>query len=184
MARRPPKPKRTLLGVVRVQRSALDRRRGRIIAGALVLPCALGRSGTTRDKREGDGATPVGRYRALQAFFRPDRVRRPPTRLPLSAIDALDGWCDEPRDRNYNRPVRLPYPARHERMARDDELYDVVVDLAYNRGPVRKGRGSAIFLHCAKPGFPPTEGCVAVASEKIARLVARIGPRTRIEIIG
>ena len=133
------------------------------MAGRLVLPCALGRSGTTHDKREGDGATPVGRFRALQAFYRPDRVRRPPTRLIVSRIDGGDGWCDEPGDRNYNRPVRLPYPARHERMCREDELYDVVVDLACNRGPIRKGRGSAIFLHCAKPGFPPTEGCVAVA---------------------
>ena len=69
-------------------------------------------------------------------------------------------------------------------MCREDELYDVVVDLACNRGPIRKGRGSAIFLHCAKPGFPPTEGCVAVASGAIARLAARIGPRTLIEIVG
>ncbi|MFL5183420.1 MAG: L,D-transpeptidase [Microvirga sp.] len=184
MPRHPPKPKRSTLAVVRVYRSPLDHRRGRLVAGRLVLPCALGRSGTTHDKREGDGATPVGRFRALQAFYRPDRVRRPPTRLIVSRIDGGDGWCDAPGDRNYNRPVRLPYPARHERMCREDELYDVVVDLACNRGPIRKGRGSAIFLHCAKPGLPPTEGCIAVASGAIARLAARIGPRTLIEIVG
>ncbi|HEX8167564.1 MAG TPA: L,D-transpeptidase family protein [Beijerinckiaceae bacterium] len=185
MARRPPKPpKRTTLDVVTVHRSPLDRRRGRIVAGPLVLPCALGRSGPTRDKREGDGATPVGRFRALQAFYRADRVRRPRARLPLAPIRADDGWCDDPRDRNYNRPVRLPYPAGHERMARDDGLYDVVLDLAWNRGPVRKGRGSAIFLHCARPGFTPTEGCVAIDPNAIARLLARIGPRTMVEVGG
>jgi len=150
MPRHPPKPKRSTLTVVRVYRSLLDHRRGRLVAGRLVLPCALGRSGTTHDKREGDGATPVGRFRALQAFYRPDRVRRPPTRLIVSRIDGRDGWCDAPGDRNYNHPVRLPYPARHERMCREDELYDVVIDLAYNRGPIRKGRGSAIF-----PAFCP-----------------------------
>ena len=154
------------------------------MAGPLVLSCALGRSGIKRDKREGDGATPAGRFRALQAFYRPDRVRRPRTRLPLAATTARDGWCDDPSDRNYNRPVRLPYPASHERLQREDVLYDVVVDLACNRGPIRKARGSAIFLHCAKPGFPPTQGCVAVEPRMIGRLLARIGPRTRIEVVG
>ena len=185
MPRSPPKPKRrTTLGVVRVYRSPLDHRRGRIVAGPFVLPCALGRSGPTHDKREGDGATPVGRFRVLQAFYRREKVRPPPTPLRLAPIRADDGWCDDPRDRNYNRPVRLPYPAGHERMRRDDGLYDVVLDLAWNRGPIRKGRGSAIFLHCARSGFAPTEGCVAVDPRVLARLVARIGPRTRIEIVG
>jgi L,D-peptidoglycan transpeptidase YkuD (ErfK/YbiS/YcfS/YnhG family) len=185
MSRQPPKPmKRTTLNVVRVYRSPLDPRKGRVVAGALSLPCALGRAGIRRDKREGDGATPVGRFRALQAFYRPGSVRRPRTRLPLSPTTPRDGWCDDPRDRNYNRPIRLPYPARHERLQRDDVLYDVLVDLAYNRGPVRKGRGSAIFLHCAKPGFPPTEGCLAVDPRVIARLIARIGPETLVEIVG
>lgn len=185
MSRRPPKPsKRTAVALVRVFRSALDHRRGRLVAGSLVLPCALGRGGTTHDKREGDGATPVGHFRMLQAFYRPDRLRRPRTLLPLAPIGPRDGWCDDPRDRNYNRPVRLPYPGRHERMRREDGLYDVVVDLAWNRGPIRKGRGSAIFLHCARPGFAPTEGCVAVEPRMSGRLLAAIGPATRIAIIG
>jgi L,D-peptidoglycan transpeptidase YkuD (ErfK/YbiS/YcfS/YnhG family) len=191
MARRPPKrtrratpARRTTLDAIRVYRSPLDRRLGRIVAGPLVLPCALGRSGTAQAKREGDGATPVGRFRVIQALYRADRVRRPRTRLPVSPIRPDDGWCDDPGDRNYNRPVRLPYPAGHERMHRDDGLYDMVLDLAHNRGPIRKGRGSAIFLHCARPGFGPTEGCVAVDPRAVARLLARIGPGTRIEIVG
>ena len=158
--------------------------RGVVRLGGLAFPCALGRSGRSVRKREGDGATPVGRWRLLGVLYRSDRGRCPSTRLPVRPIAPDDGWCDAPGDRNYNRPVRLPYPARHERMCREDELYDVVVDLACNRGPIRKGRGSAIFLHCAKPGLPPTEGCVAVGSGAIARLAARIGPRTVIEIVG
>lgn len=91
---------------------------------------------------------------------------------------------DPRRGRLVAGPIVLPYPASHERMWRDDRLYDVVLDLDWNRGPIRKGRGSAIFLHLAKPGFEPTQGCVAVDPRAIRRLLQRIGPRTRVEIIG
>lgn len=176
--------KRRTLRLVRVFPSSLDRRRGRIVAGSLVLDCALGRSGPVREKREGDGGTPPGRFRVLGAFYRADRVRRPRTGLRLLAIRPDDGWCDAAGDRRYNRPIRLPDPAGHERMWREDGLYDVVLDLAYNRDPVIRGRGSAMFLHCARPGFAPTDGCVAVDPRRIARLVERIGPHTIVEIVG
>jgi L,D-peptidoglycan transpeptidase YkuD (ErfK/YbiS/YcfS/YnhG family) len=176
--------KRDYVNTIRVFRSPLDHRRGRLAAGNLVLPCALGRSGIRRAKREGDGASPVGRFGLLQAFYRADHGPRPRAGLPLRRIRPNDGWSDDPRDRRYNRPVRLPYPATHEKMWREDHLYDVVVDIAWNRGPIIAGRGSAIFLHLARPGFLPTEGCVAVDRRMIGRLMERIGPRTRIEIVG
>jgi L,D-peptidoglycan transpeptidase YkuD (ErfK/YbiS/YcfS/YnhG family) len=176
--------KRTIFDLVRVYRSPLDHRRGVLVAGNLVIPCALGRSGTTRSKREGDGATPLGRFRLLGSFHRPDAGARPRTRLPLRAIGPRDGWCDDPRDRRYNQPVTLPYPARCERMWRDDDVYDLVVDIAWNRSPVVKGRGSAIFLHLARPDFEPTEGCVAVPRAMAKALLERLGPSTRIEITG
>jgi L,D-peptidoglycan transpeptidase YkuD (ErfK/YbiS/YcfS/YnhG family) len=175
--------KRMTLDRVRVYRSPLDHRRGRLVAGALVMPCALGRSGTTRAKREGDGASPVGRFGVIQAFYRADRGPRPRTLLPLTRIAPGQGWCDDPRDRRYNSPVPLPCPSSHEAMWRADHLYDLVVDIAWNRGPVVRGRGSAIFLHLARPGFEPTAGCVAVDGGVIRRLLERIGPATRIEIV-
>jgi L,D-peptidoglycan transpeptidase YkuD (ErfK/YbiS/YcfS/YnhG family) len=176
--------KRAYVKLIRVHRSPLDHRRGRLQAGNLVLPCALGRSGPRPDKREGDGASPVGRFRLLQVFYRADHGPRPRTGLPLRRIRPQDGWSDDPLDRRYNRPVRLPCPTGHERMWRDDHLYDAVIDIACNRGPIVKRRGSAIFLHLARPGFAPTEGCVAVDRRMIRRLLERIGPRTRIEIVG
>jgi L,D-peptidoglycan transpeptidase YkuD (ErfK/YbiS/YcfS/YnhG family) len=175
---------RSCLSLIRVRRSALDPRRGKLFAGSLVLPCALGRSGTTHGKREGDGGSPVGRFALIQAFYRADRMMRPRTKLPLRTIRPSDGWCDEPKDRRYNRPVTKPYAASHEEMWREDHLYDVVIDIAWNRGPIRKGRGSAIFLHLARDGFEPTAGCVAVDKRMIRRLLERIGPGTRIEIVG
>lgn len=167
-----------------VRRRPGDPARGWLAAGGLVLPCALGRSGVTRDKREGDGATPAGRFAPLQAFFRADAGPRPRTTLPLRAIRPSDGWCDAARDRNYNRPVALPYPASAERMMREDGLYDLVVDLSANRRPILKGRGSAIFLHVARTGVQPTEGCIALEKRALAKLLARIGPRTRIVVVG
>jgi L,D-peptidoglycan transpeptidase YkuD (ErfK/YbiS/YcfS/YnhG family) len=175
---------RAYVDLIRVHRSPLDRRRGRLEAGNLVLPCALGRSGTARAKREGDGASPVGRFRLLQAFYRADHGPRPRTGLRLRRIGSGDGWSDDARDRRYNRLVPLPCPSSHEKMWRDDHLYDVVIDIAWNRGPIVKGRGSAIFLHLARPGFTPTEGCVAVDRRMIRRLLERIGPKTKMEIVG
>jgi L,D-peptidoglycan transpeptidase YkuD (ErfK/YbiS/YcfS/YnhG family) len=176
--------KRTSLAIIRVYRSPLDHRRGRVVAGNLVIPCALGRSGTTHRKREGDGASPVGRFRLLQGFYRADHGGRPRTRLPLNRIMPGQGWCDDPGDRRYNTLVPLPCASSHEILWRDDHLYDVVIDIAWNRGPVVRGRGSAIFLHLAHPGLEPTAGCVAVAKPMIRRLLERIGPETRIHIMG
>ena len=175
--------RRTTLDLIRVHRSPRDPRRGILVAGALVLPCALGHAGLTRAKREGDGASPVGRFRLLGGLYRPDRLPRPCSRLRLRALRRTDGWCDDPADRRYNQPVRLPDPARHERLWRADALYDLVLDIGWNRGPIRPGRGSAIFLHVAQPVLLPTEGCVAVPRAALRRLVARLGPQTRIEIM-
>lgn len=143
-----------------------------LLSGGLAMPCALGRSGCRARKREGDGATPIGRWRLLQVLYRPDRVQRPRTRLPVRAIRPRDGWCDAPADRNYNRAVRLPYPASAERLWREDNLYDVVVVLAYNIHPRTLRRGSAIFMHVARPGLAPTEGCVALPRAQLLGVLA------------
>jgi L,D-peptidoglycan transpeptidase YkuD (ErfK/YbiS/YcfS/YnhG family) len=176
--------KRSYAETIRVFRSPLDHRKGLLVVGQTRLRCALGTGGTTRWKREGDGASPVGSFALLQAYFRADRCLRPRTGLRLRPIRPGDGWCDDPRDPLYNRPVRLPRATSHEEMWRQDGLYDVVVDIAWNRGPIIKGRGSAIFMHLARPGFAPTQGCVAVDPRAMRRLLEWIGPKTRIEIIG
>lgn len=156
--------------------------RGRLKLGSLTFPCALGRAGCRARKREGDGATPIGRWSMREVLYRPDRVRRPRTQLPVRAIRARDGWCDASADHNYNRPVRHPYPASAERLWRSDELYDVVVVLGYNDRPRARGRGSAIFMHVARPGYAPTEGCIALARGHLLRLLERLGPRSAVAV--
>jgi L,D-peptidoglycan transpeptidase YkuD (ErfK/YbiS/YcfS/YnhG family) len=162
--------------------SAFDRRRGLLVTAGAAFPCALGRAGPVIAKREGDGGTPVGTFRTIGALYRPDRLQRPRTALPSRPLRPDDGWCDDPGSRFYNQWVRLPFPASHERLWRDDHLYDVVVVLDYNLEYPVAGAGSAIFLHQARLGLAPTEGCVAVSPEAMRRLLPRIGPETRLTI--
>ena len=156
--------------------------RGHVKAGALTLACALGRTGTTHAKREGDGATPHGAMALLAGYYRPDRMSRPFCRVPLRPLTRDLGWCDAPASPLYNRPGPLPMAPAHETMWRGDGLYDVVFVLDWNMAPRRAGRGSAIFLHCAKPGLPPTLGCVALRPADMRRLLPRLAKGTRVVV--
>jgi L,D-peptidoglycan transpeptidase YkuD (ErfK/YbiS/YcfS/YnhG family) len=122
-----------------------------------------GRAGVSRHKEEGDGATPSGLLPLLRVLYRADRTKIPGCAVAVEPIGPRDGWCDDPLDIAYNRPVRLPYPARHEALWREDGIYDIAGVLGWNMAPVERGRGSAIFLHVARPDYAPTEGCIALA---------------------
>jgi L,D-peptidoglycan transpeptidase YkuD (ErfK/YbiS/YcfS/YnhG family) len=135
---------------------------------------ALGRSGLRALKREGDGGTPLGRFPVRRVLYRADRIARPHTLLPLHAIRDRDGWCDDPSDRNYNRLIRLPSRRSAEGLKRSDALYDLVLVLGYNDRPRVRGRGSAIFVHLARPGFTPTDGCIALARHDLLMLLSQL----------
>ncbi|MFA7429292.1 MAG: L,D-transpeptidase family protein [Rhodospirillaceae bacterium] len=157
---------------------------GRLEIAGRIWRCALGKGGLSTEKREGDGATPVGCFPLRRVFYRPDRLAEPPvTGLAVSPLDPADGWCDDPGHPDYNRPVRLPHPARHEVMWRDDGVYDVVVVLGHNDDPPRPGLGSAIFMHVARPGYLPTEGCVALALPDLLEVLKACGPDTRLCVV-
>jgi len=145
--------------------------------------CALGKGGVREDKREGDGATPVGRFALREVFYRPDKLSAPVCALPARALRPEDGWCDDLAHPDYNRLVRLPHPARCERMWRDDDCYDLVVPLGYNDDPPVPGLGSAIFLHVARPDYGPTEGCVALARSDLLALLAVLPTEIEIAIV-
>lgn len=151
---------------------------GLLEAGGQVFRCALGRGGIKALKREGDGGTPLGRMRLVSGYYREGRLASLRSGLALSRIGPGDGWCDAPADPNYNRPVTMPYRASHERMTRDDRLYDCCIVLDYNLLPRRRGAGSAIFFHIAHPDFRPTEGCVAVSPRTMRRLLPWLSRRT------
>jgi len=156
-------------------------------AGRLSWPggggrAACGRGGVRAGKREGDGATPAGRFPLLFGLYRADRVAIPPTALPTTRLAPGDAWVDDPADPRYNRLVSLPYPAHLEQMWRADGLYDVVVVIGYNMDPVVPGAGSAIFLHIARTDFSPTEGCIAIERAVLVPLLGLLGPGSTITI--
>jgi L,D-peptidoglycan transpeptidase YkuD (ErfK/YbiS/YcfS/YnhG family) len=150
--------------------------------GAGARRAAIGPAGIAVKGGEGDNITPIGAFPVREIFYRADRIPKPDTALPLRAIAQDDGWCDAADDPNYNKFVKLPYPASAEHLWRDDHLYDLVAVLGYNDHPVVPGKGSAIFLHLAKPGYPPTQGCVALAYDDAVAAIAQLQPGDRVII--
>jgi L,D-peptidoglycan transpeptidase YkuD (ErfK/YbiS/YcfS/YnhG family) len=155
----------------------------RVALGHDVRRAALGRTGIRALKREGDGGTPLGRFAVRQVLYRADRGPRPRTQLPLRAIRDDDGWCDDPADRNYNRLVRLPSRRSAEGLKRADRLYDLVLVLGYNDVPRVRGKGSAVFVHLARAGLTPTDGCIALSQHDLRMLLAQLRPDSTILIL-
>jgi L,D-peptidoglycan transpeptidase YkuD (ErfK/YbiS/YcfS/YnhG family) len=166
-----------------VRRAPGSSTKGRVAFAHGVRPAALGAGGIRALKREGDGGTPLGRFPVREVLYREDRVPRPRTHLPVRAIRANDGWCEDPANRNYNRRVRLSPESGADRLMRSDHLYDLVIVLGYNDRPRARGRGSAIFVHFARPGYAPTAGCIALAKHDLATLLAEVKRGTQIAIV-
>jgi L,D-peptidoglycan transpeptidase YkuD (ErfK/YbiS/YcfS/YnhG family) len=153
-----------------------------LIAGALALPVALGRGGIKANKREGDGSTPRGAFRLKRLWWRADRHPRPDTVLPARRIGLIDAWCEDPADRRYNQPIKMPMQAKGDKLARKDNLYDFIIEIDHNTRPRVSRRGSAVFIHAARERFAPTAGCVALELNALRRLLPRLGPRTKIVV--
>jgi L,D-peptidoglycan transpeptidase YkuD (ErfK/YbiS/YcfS/YnhG family) len=149
------------------------------------MRCAVGRGGivTADAKHEGDGCTPAGSWAMREMFYRADRETAPVTGLQMRALTPEDAWCDVEGDPAYNRLVRLPYPTRDEKLWREDHLYDLVVVLGYNDDPPRAGRGSAIFLHLARPDFSPSSGCVTLGRDDLLTVLREATGQTYVQIL-
>jgi L,D-peptidoglycan transpeptidase YkuD (ErfK/YbiS/YcfS/YnhG family) len=167
---------------LRVARAPGNRTRGILHMGPLSLPVALGRSGIKANKFEGDGATPRGRFRLVRLWWRADRMPRPKTRLPARTIRRDDAWCEDPTDRRYNRAIKLSPSRERDGFWREDHLYDLVIELDHNTRPRVARRGSAVFIHVARPGSSPTSGCVALEAPALKRLLARLPTHATIAI--
>lgn len=173
---------RRTLSMIQVRTRPGSRMRGVLLAGPLAIPVVLGRSGIRANKYEGDGATPRGRFRLIRLWWRADRHPRPRTGLPARRITPDLAWCENAADRRYNRPFRRSANEPGDRLWRDDHLYDYIVEIDHNTRPRVAGRGSAVFVHLARPNLSPTAGCVALGTGDLQRLLAGLGPRTQIDI--
>lgn len=145
-------------------------------------PCQSGRGGICRQKVEGDGATPAGTFPLRQVFYRPDHFSSFPVGLPLTPLNPVDGWCDDPDDPLYNHFVTLPYPGRHEILWRPDHVYDIVIVVGYNDSPVIPHKGSAIFIHLINDQKGPTEGCISLYQSDLLEIMRDINLETRLFI--
>jgi len=174
--------RRISLGTIRVCPRPGRAAQGLMRAGAGIVPVALGRAGIRADKREGDGGTPRGSYHPVRLWWRADRLRRPPSLLPARRIGRGDAWCEDPTDRRYNRSFNRSANEPGDRLWREDHLYDLLLELDHNTRPRVAGRGSAVFIHVARPGLAPTAGCVALSLRDLRLLAGRINAKTRIRI--
>jgi L,D-peptidoglycan transpeptidase YkuD (ErfK/YbiS/YcfS/YnhG family) len=153
----------------------------RVRVGEKEYHCATGKGGIRTDKREGDGATPVGVFPLREMYWRPDKfAAQPVTALPAIALNEAMGWCDAPEAPEYNQHVTLPFTPSHEKLWREDDVYDVVIVIGYNDAPVVAGAGSAIFMHLARPNYEGTEGCIAVTREDMLEILAQLTPQSRV----
>jgi L,D-peptidoglycan transpeptidase YkuD (ErfK/YbiS/YcfS/YnhG family) len=152
-------------------------------------PAVVGKNGVTENKREGDWATPVGSFKVREVLYRPDQLDTPETEHATKAIERDDVWVDNPDHPKYNQPAKmneLESVTSHEKLWRDDHLYNVVVDLDYNRENPEPGKGSAIFMHVARnqenPAESPTDGCIAMRQEDLLELLKSLPKDAVIEI--
>jgi len=160
---------------------------GRFQCGHITTACSFGRGGWKEAhlKREGDDATPLGRFPLRYAFFRADRLERPKTALDIRPLSPQDGWCDDITHEAYNVPVTHPFPASAEHLWRDDHVYDLILVIGHNDDPVTAGFGSAIFIHVARQGENgpmPTRGCIALDLEPLIETLSLVGPGSHIQI--
>jgi len=144
--------------------------------------CALGKAGVNKKIKEGDGITPKGVFKITKIYYRADKIKVIKTNIKKIKITKNMGWCDDPVSRFYNQQIKLPSKFSHEKLYRNDDLYDLVAVINYNTNPVIKNKGSAIFMHIAKSSYKKTEGCIALKKDDLIKIVMQIKKNTKISV--
>jgi L,D-peptidoglycan transpeptidase YkuD (ErfK/YbiS/YcfS/YnhG family) len=147
----------------------------------LKIKCAIGKKGIGNKRKEGDLITPKGQFRIKYILYRKDRVKIS-SKLKKKVIKKNMGWCDDPKSKQYNKLIKLPFVYRHEKLYKKENMYDIILVLNYNMNPIKKNKGSAIFIHIAKNNFKKTEGCIAIKKNQILRIVKEVKPNTQVII--
>ena len=147
----------------------------------LKVKCAIGKKGIGYKRKEGDLITPLGEFNIKYILYRKDRVKVS-SKLKKKVIKKNMGWCDDPKSNHYNKLVKLPFDYKHEKLYKNENIYDIILVLNYNMNPIKKNQGSAIFIHVAKNNFKRTKGCVAIKKIDFIKLIKKINPYTKVKI--
>ena len=147
------------------------------------IKCAVGKRGITSKKAEGDKCTPRGRFKLKYIFYRKKRIKRIRSKLKLIPIKRNFGWCDDIRSKFYNKFIKFPFKYKAEKLYIKTNIYDIIVVLDFNLKPIKKKKGSAIFLHISKKNYSPTLGCIAVSKSNLKKIISRIDKNTFLKII-
>ena len=148
----------------------------------LKFRCALGKAGIKKKEKEGDNVTPKGIFKITSMYYRPDKIKNIITAVKKIKIKKNIGWCDDPNSHFYNQQISLPNKFGHEKLYRNDSLYDLILVLNYNVNPIIKNKGSAIFIHVAKKNYKKTKGCIALKKKHLIELISKIKKNTKIKI--
>jgi len=166
-----------------VQTKSFEAPTGVLMIGQQRFDCTLGRNGVTLEKTEGDGKTPIGTYPLRKLLYRADRLPKPETGLPAEVLTPETGWCEDPAHADYNRQITLPHPAGTDRMTREDHLYDLVIIVGYNDDPPVAPKGSAIFIHLARPEFTGTAGCIGLRLPDLVEVLRHCDSESHVTIL-
>ena len=147
----------------------------------LKIKCAIGKKGIGYKRKEGDLITPLGLFKIKYILYRRDRVKIS-TKLKKKVIKKNMGWCDDPRSKQYNKLVKLPFIFSHEKLYKKENIYDIILVLNYNMNPIKKNKGSAIFIHVTKNNFKRTKGCIAIKKTPLLKMIKEIKPNTKVII--
>lgn len=146
------------------------------------VKCAIGKRGIKKKKYEGDLITPKGIFKIKEIFYRKDRVKNLKTKIKKKIIKKNMGWCDDPKSKSYNKLIKYPFNLKSEKLFRSDNVYDIILVLNFNMSPIKKNKGSAIFIHIAKKFFSPTKGCVAIKKSDMIKILKFVNKKTLVNI--
>ena len=151
--------------------------------GQYKVKCALGKRGIGHKKKEGDLITPIGQYKIKFILYRKDRVKKIHSKLKKVIIKKNMGWCDDPNSEKYNKLINLPFNFRYEKLFKKENTYDIILVLNYNMNPIKKNKGSAIFIHVVKKNYRKTKGCIAIGKTQLLKIIKKIKINTEVKIV-
>jgi len=146
------------------------------------IKCSIGKRGLTEKKTEGDLKTPKGIFNFKAILYRPDKIKNLHTKIKKIKIRKNFGWCDDPTSQFYNKLIYFPFKKSAEKLYLKKNIYDLILVIDYNCNPIKKSKGSAVFLHIATKNFNPTKGCLAIKKRDLLKILPLINKKTKLYI--